>query len=179
MTNNIQIRPWTTASQQALHEHLARHRQESGADGLHFMPFLPDDPAGPRGAHSEKAQLPLNQPGWQRWFCAHDVDAGRIIGHLDLKHDGLRLGMHWCQLGMGIEKAYRSYGLGERLMRGAIAFARDSQQLSCIELSVFGNNLPALALYKKLGFKQSGLLPDRFRIDGQSIDDVNMLLRLT
>jgi RimJ/RimL family protein N-acetyltransferase len=173
-----EIHPLTVELIPALAAHFGRHRNESGVNDIHFMPFLPDDPQGPRGASVDCAFLPLDKCGWQRWFCAQDMSTGNIVGHVDLKSDPLQSSMHWCQLGIGIEGAYRGQGLGERLMSRAIDFARHHEQLEWIELRVFANNTPAVSLYQKLGFKTVGVLRDRFRLRGQSIDDIVMVLSI-
>ena len=172
----IKILPLTPDTLSVLAEHFKRHRAESGLDGVHFMPFAPDDPNGPTGPSSDRPFWSLDTPGWQRWFCAHDTQSGHIVGHVDLKSDPLRTGVHWCHLGIGIERVYRGQGLGEQLMQAAINFVKASPGIDHIELRVFANNTPAVALYKKMGFKEVGTLKDRFRIQGQSIDDTVMVL---
>jgi RimJ/RimL family protein N-acetyltransferase len=174
----VEIKPLAVETSANLLEHFTRHRRESGVDGMHFMPFAPDDPDGPEGVSVEKVFWPLDKPGWQRWFCAHDTTSGTIIGHVNLKSDSLKAGLHRCELGMGIEKAYRGLGLGKALMERAINFSRGSKELSWIDLRVFAHNSPALALYRKSGFTEVGILRDRFRIQGQSIDDIVMVLNV-
>jgi RimJ/RimL family protein N-acetyltransferase len=169
------IKELTPLSFPALAEHFMRHRAESGADGVHFMPFAPDDPNGPTGACADRAFWPVDKPGWQRWFCAHNTDSGNIVGHVDLKSDPLRAGLHWCHLGIGIEAEYRGQGLGDRLMDVAIGFVEAHPGLACIELRVFSGNTPAIALYRKKGFTELGTLKDRFRLQGRSIDDIVMV----
>jgi RimJ/RimL family protein N-acetyltransferase len=174
--NNVEIKQFTAAIRSELEEHLQRHVKESGRNGIHFMPFTSDDPDGPGEISMEKALLPIDRPGWQRWFCAQDTVSGVIIGHVDLKHDGLRVGSHRCELGIGIEESYRSNGLGKQLMNAAIDYACGKEFLTWIDLRVFGNNTWARALYQQLGFVEVGVLRDRFRIGGESIDDVLMVL---
>lgn len=175
---SIDIKALTPSSFPALAEHFKRHRAESGTGGVHFMPFAADDPNGPTGACAERAFWPVDKLGWQRWFCAHDTVSGNIVGHVDLKSDPLIAGLHWCHLGIGIETAYRGQGLGERLMDCAIGFVEAHPALACIELRVFSDNAPAIALYHKKGFTEVGILKDRFRLQGQSIDDIVMVRRL-
>ncbi len=59
----------------------------------------------------------------------------------------------------------------------AIGWARNSG-LAWIDLGVFRPNLRAQALYRKLGFVELGVTRDRFRLDGESIDDISMTLAL-
>lgn len=124
----------------------------------------------------ERLSLPLDAPGWQRWFGAW-VDSGtRIVAHVDLKGDALVSGLHRCELGLGIERSHRGRGLGRRLMQVAIDFARDAPTLDWLDLKVFAHNTPARALYRSLGFAEIGTVADRFRIGSASIDDVLMTL---
>ena len=176
--HSVVIVPFTLELNDALQQHLQRHRAESGRGDIHFMPFAPDEEEGPRFITLEKAFLPLDQPGWQRWFCAREKNSGEIIGHVDLKGDGLRTGLHRCELGIGIERAWRGKGLGERLMQAAIDFAKAQPGLCWLDLKHFAHNRKAAALYQRLGFQQLGVMPDRFRVAGQSIDDVLMTLPL-
>ena len=63
-------------------------------------------------------------------------------------------------------------------MVASLEWAREQQSLAWVDLGVFGGNTPAQALYKQLGFVETGVTHDRFRIDGTSINDVRMSLRL-
>ena len=110
---------------------------------------------------------------------AIDATGGRrVVAHVNLKGDGLATGLHRCELGIGIEEAYRSAGLGRRLMGTAIDFARHAPSLNWLDLRVFSHNTPARVLYISLGFKEVGTWFDRFRISGQSIDDILMTLNV-
>lgn len=159
-----------------LAEHNARHRTESGRGEHHFMPFVPGEEAGPRERRPEPLSLPLSEPGWERVFAAFADDRSRIVGEVNLTGDGLRSGLHRCELGIGIERSHRGQGLGRRLMLTAIRFVRDAPEIAWLDLKVFAHNRPAHALYQALGFHEIGTVVDRFRIDGQSIDDVIMTL---
>ena len=170
-------RPFTGDDLAGLQGHLLRHRAESGRGDHHFMPFAPDDTEGPSGIDVEAIGKPLNEIGWQRWFIAI-VDDGTVIGHVDLKGDRLKTGLHRCELGIGIERAYRGRGLGQRLMETAIHFAREANSLAWVDLRVFGHNASGRALYRSLGFSEIGTIEDRFRIEGRPIDDVVMALNL-
>ena len=171
----IAIEPLSSALLPAYQAHFARHRAESGVGDIHFMPYDPDDPDGPKGLDSEAWQWPLTRPGWQRWFLALAADE-RVIGHVDLKGDGLQTGSHRTTLGIGIERSHRGAGLGRRLMQTAIDFSREQPGLDWLELHAFGHNAPGLSLYRSLGFEEIGRVRDRFRIREQRIDDVHMTL---
>jgi len=157
-------------------EHLVRHRAESGGPEGHFMPFDPDDPQGPRGLDVDALGWPLDRPGWHRWFVAEIAadTVPRLVGHVNLKGDGLRTALHRCELGIGIERGWRAAGLGQQLMATALAFAEAAPSLAWVDLRVFAHNTRARRLYAGLGFEEIGVVRDRLRIRGETIDDVLM-----
>jgi RimJ/RimL family protein N-acetyltransferase len=161
-----------------LREHFARLRVDSGRDGLHFMPFAPGAPDGPKGPDPLKFALPVSEPGWVRCFVVWNEDRTHIIGHVDLAGGRLATETHRCVLGIGIEAPWCGRGLGKRLMRAAIEFAEEQATLDWIELYVFGNNTRARRLYQSVGFVEVGVVPDRFRIGSDVIDDVIMVFKL-
>ena len=62
-------------------------------------------------------------------------------------------------------------------MTTVIAYAR-AQGFAWIDLGVFEENVPAMRLYTALGFVPTGRVEDRFRVEGASITDVQMSLKL-
>jgi RimJ/RimL family protein N-acetyltransferase len=84
-------------------------------------------------------------------------EAGRIIGFVELVNRGAEAApfdgfwIHATMVGM----RYRGMGVAEALMRQAIAAARDAGADE-VRLTVFADNAPALALYRKLGFRPGG-----------------------
>jgi len=161
-----------------LRGHFAYLREESGRDGLHFMPFAPGSEEGPRGPDPLRFSLPVTECGWARCFGLWSEKGARIIGHVDLKGGSIATEMHRCELGIGIEAQWCGQGFGERLMRTAIDFAAAQPTLEWIDLNVFAGNHRARRLYQRMGFEEIGLVRDRFRIAGAVIDDVKMALRL-
>lgn len=117
---------------------------------------------------------PVTEVKWSR--CWAWLDDGRVVGHCDLKGANIPGDLHRCTLGIALEVGYRDRGRGRAMLEAAIAWARP--QLAYIDLGVFGANLRAQALYKKLGFVEVGRIDDRFRVDGESIDDILMTLAL-
>jgi ribosomal protein S18 acetylase RimI-like enzyme len=162
-------------------DHLAIHMGESGRDGIVFAPYSALDPrpleTPDRLARTREALArPPSQPQWLRVFLAIERE-GRIAGHLDLAGGTLRTDAHRCHLGIGVLAPFRGRRIGESLMRHAIRWAR-SESLVWMDLNVLDGNAPAIALYRKLGFVETGHVVDRFRIDGASIGDLSMSLDL-
>jgi RimJ/RimL family protein N-acetyltransferase len=175
---SLAIRPVLLDDRQRYLEHLARIRAESGVDGdPPFTPVTPADRLDPAKVDFDGFARPVTEPKWRRGV-ALVLDDERFVGLAELKGDQFRAGLHRCELGIGIERPYRKLGFGRRLMEGVIDVARSTHVVEWVDLYVFGHNTAARALYEKLGFRETGTVVDRFRIDGQTIEDVMMTLKI-
>ena len=103
---------------------------------------------------------------------------GKFVGHLNLRCGGITAAAHRMRLGMGIEKPYRSVGIGSALISAALQWAREQESISWIDLGVFAKNHAARDLYKKHGFVETYIVPDALRVENEIIDDVQMVLKL-
>jgi ribosomal protein S18 acetylase RimI-like enzyme len=74
---------------------------------------------------------------------------------------------------MGLHPDYRGRGLGERLIRASLDAAR-GEGFERIELSVYGQNTRAVALYRRVGVVDEGTRVRGKKVDGQ-YDDVHMM----
>ena len=101
------------------------------------------------------------------------VSEGRVIGWCDVVRLTRPVHTHAGILGMGLLPEFRGKGLGTKLITTTMAAAHDSGIVR-IELTVHANNQPAIALYKKVGFKEEGILRDMTLIDGNYIDSIMM-----
>lgn len=83
---------------------------------------------------------------------------------------------HIGVLGISIAKEYRGKGLGKKLMNEIIELAKKElvPTPKIIQLRVYTINKPAIALYKKLGFKQVAKLPKQIQYKGKLIDEYIM-----
>jgi RimJ/RimL family protein N-acetyltransferase len=174
------IRLATPADAPAFFEHTHRHFAESGRDGDPI--FTPMEELGHWNKETmvprwEKSwELPVTEAGWERTWLVES--AGRVVGHADLKNSGLSTSLHRAVYGIGLERSARGHGLGRSLTQTLLDWAEAQPSLYWMELYVFANNAPALALYRKMGFAEIGRTPDLFRVHGQSIDDIHMAKRL-
>jgi GNAT superfamily N-acetyltransferase len=156
--------------------HMARHAEESGRGGDPiFAPFEDFDREAYEDKHRTSLRTPSDEPGWERLWGAFEGE--HMVGHVNLCGGSLYSMLHRARLGLGVERAHRRKGLGEALMREAIAWAR-TEGLAWVDLGVFVHNAPARALYEKLGFREVGLTRDAFRVRDTSIDDIAMTLAL-
>ncbi|GEM_PF-348433 len=101
---------------------------------------------------------------------------GRICGVLDIRGGRRRMLRHAASLGISILKPYRGRGVGTRMMRSAIEWARATGILTRLELNVFSSNEPAIRLYRRLGFALEGIRRAAIIRDGRPIDDWLMAL---
>jgi RimJ/RimL family protein N-acetyltransferase len=103
--------------------------------------------------------------------------ADGVVGRLSIARDRSPLSRHVAELGLMVAAGARRRGVGSALMEEAMRWARGSGIVK-LELTVFPHNAPAIALYRKLGFREEGLLRRRYFIDGRYIDAMLMGLDL-
>jgi RimJ/RimL family protein N-acetyltransferase len=100
-------------------------------------------------------------------------DGGHVVGWCDIRRETIPVYAHVGHLGMGLLPDYRGQGIGTRLLRAAIDEAR-AAGFERIELSVYGGNARAAALYRKAGFAHEGTRVRGRKLDGE-YDDVHMM----
>jgi L-phenylalanine/L-methionine N-acetyltransferase len=94
---------------------------------------------------------------------------GEIVGEIGLMRQGGRRA-HVASIGMGVHDAYAGRGIGSALMAAVIDLADNWLNLRRLELTVFVDNEPALALYRKFGFAVEGTHTDFAFRDGRFVD---------
>jgi RimJ/RimL family protein N-acetyltransferase len=155
--------------------------KSSGVDGAgHSHPYSESEPydaeAG-RDREITRWSTPIDSAdGWRRAWGL--FDGNELVGNLHLAGGSLRSELHRVNLGMGIAISHRRQGGGTLLLRAAIAWAAREPMVDWIDLSVFSDNPGAYDLYLRHGFQTLGRTPDRFRVDGHSLDDVLMTLNV-
>lgn len=99
-----------------------------------------------------------------------DVD-GEVVGALGLhtQRDNPRKA-HIGSIGMAVRDDWHGKGIGTALMSAAVDMADRWLQIRRLELEVYTDNPPAIALYKKFGFEQEGLLRMYAFRDGVYVD---------
>lgn len=104
-----------------------------------------------------------------------DVD-GMIVGNAEVvKLSGRE--SHVGKLGVSMRSGYRQIGIASKLIETLIRQAK-KEKLRIILLAVYEDNLPAITLYKKLGFKEIGRTPKGVCWKGEYIDDVKMAMEI-
>ena len=81
---------------------------------------------------------------------------------------------HSGSIGMGVAVAWQGKGVGSRLLGELLDIADNWMNLRRVELTVYTDNAPALALYRKFGFETEGEMRDYAVRDGRFVDVYSM-----
>lgn len=101
------------------------------------------------------------------------VAEARVVGTLHLqRHENRRA--HAASIGMAVHDAWAGQGVGSALMAAAVDLADRWLGLKRLELQVWVDNAPAIALYERFGFEREGLLRAEGFRDGQFVDSLTM-----
>jgi ribosomal protein S18 acetylase RimI-like enzyme/SAM-dependent methyltransferase len=105
------------------------------------------------------------------------LDGETVVGWCDISPSAKDVFRHCGTLGMGILAPYRHRGTGTRLLAAALTRAREAG-IERVELEVYESNAAAIALYRKMGFREEGRKIRSCRIDGRYDNDILMVLFL-
>lgn len=99
----------------------------------------------------------------------------KVIGWLYFQSPRRVLLQHTGTFFMMVDEDYRQQGVGSKLLKQLLKWARENPLIEKVSLSVFSINEPAVELYKKAGFVVEGRKVKEFKIDDdQYIDDILM-----
>ena len=111
------------------------------------------------------------------WPVYYAIEGMEVVGWVDITPSENPRLAHRGFLGMGLLKPQRGKGLGKKLLTSALAHAKKSG-LEKVELSVYTDNVAAIRLYKKCGFKEIGIVKHYRKLNGRYFDCVEMELFL-
>ncbi len=98
---------------------------------------------------------------------------GEVVGNAGLhRQHGRR--RHAAAIGMGVRDAFRGRGIGSALLAALIDLADNWLDLRRLELSVFTDNVVAVALYERQGFVREGTMRDYAYRGGAYVDALFM-----
>ncbi|WP_046791726.1 GNAT family N-acetyltransferase [Tatumella morbirosei] len=150
-----------------------RSAENSDAEAFQRISSLP---------HIQENTLGMPYPSlehWQKHLAGNGIDGcwhftavveGQVAGILTIEnpqHPRLR---HKTTLGLFIDPALSRRGIGSALMEFCLSYSFDWLAARKIELEVFPDNEPAVALYKKFGFETEGLRKASALRKGQFVD---------
>lgn len=107
------------------------------------------------------------------WTPLVAVIAGKVIGQAGLNRmEGRR--SHVGSIGMSVHDDFAGRGVGSALLQALTEQADRWLGLKRIELTVWADNLRAIALYERFGFKHEGLHAAYALRDGEYVDALAM-----
>lgn len=114
------------------------------------------------------------EPDNERRVSLVAVHAGVVVAQGSLEQFSRIRRSHCGALGMAVALEWQGQGVGRQLLTGLLEVADNWMKLRRVELSVYADNEAAIALYRKLGFEDEGLLRDYAIRDGQFTDALTM-----
>jgi L-phenylalanine/L-methionine N-acetyltransferase len=155
----------------------ARHAEPDDHEAMHRIMGAPGVAAG-------TLQLPL-QPAeaWRRrlaeppegLFLLVACTEGEAVGNLGLETSPNRPRVrHVGSIGMAVRDDWQGRGVGTTLTRAALDLADDRLNLTRVELTVYVDNSPAVALYERFGFETEGTHRRYAFRDGGYVDAYSM-----
>ena len=101
---------------------------------------------------------------------------GKIVGNASLNRLPRRMS-HRGDLAVSVRKAYWNQGIGRKLLEKLLEFAGENG-FKVLDLQVRSDNLAAIHLYEKLGFRKIGTHPFFMKIRGKPVNADLMILEL-
>ncbi len=171
-------------------------RRDVGSEGLAIRRAEPGDYEGFAGtmatpkAVAGTLQLPYpSLDGWRERLAKQDPNAFVVVAEMRLGADGPttivgHAGLfptgasprrrHAVSLGISVRDEWQGRGIGHALLATVVAQADDWMGLLRIELIVFVDNAPAIALYRRFGFEIEGTHRAHALKDGAYVDAYSM-----
>ena len=101
---------------------------------------------------------------------------GKIVGNASLSRLPRRM-KHRGDFSVFVLREYWNKGIGSQLLLKVINFAKENS-FEVIDLQVRSDNLSAIHLYEKFGFKKVGTHPAFFKINNEEISFDYMCLKI-
>ena len=99
---------------------------------------------------------------------------GKVVGNLNFSGGPRPRIAHVGEFGVSVLKEYWGRGIGEKLIKHLINWSCASNIIRKINLRVRTDNARGIYLYKKLGFKEEGLVKRDLLIEGKFYDSLLM-----
>jgi ribosomal protein S18 acetylase RimI-like enzyme len=101
------------------------------------------------------------------------VEGGRVVGYVMVGRDRNPVTRHVASLGLAVAADRRRRGIGTALLLEAIRWGR-AVGVEKLLLSVYPDNVPAIALYRRFGFVDEGRLSRQSRKSYGDVDEILM-----
>lgn len=124
-----------------------------------------------RSLESIREMLSQNADGKHNLVAVVD---GEVVGAISLHTSSRPRVTHKGVIGMMVRDDWQGKGVGKAMMQAVIDLADKWLNLSRLELTVFTDNEPAIALYRKFGFEIEGAHRKFAFRDGEFVDAYTM-----
>ena len=145
---------------------------------------LQEAPTAFASSHEEEVGISMEEVG-HRLSAKPDgatfgaFDATGVVGVVGLQREGMRKLAHKAFIwGMYLAPEARRQGAGRKLLQHALEYAWNSLSVKQVNLGVNTSNIPAVELYKSLGFETYGVERDFLLVDGVLYDEYLMVCRI-
>lgn len=127
--------------------------------------FLGFGPEGPRITVEEEREI-FKSSTSKNFFLIAEIN-GEIAGSCSISTNEKRVrSLHFGELGIVVLKKFWGFGVGYNLMEEAVRYGKEAG-LRKINLDTRADNEKAISLYKKLGFKEEGIITRGTVINGE------------
>lgn len=103
---------------------------------------------------------------------AQNKETGEIVGLYILHPNNVGRCGHICNASYAVSAEWRGHHIGEMLVRHSLIKGKECGFRILQFNAVVQSNESALALYRKLGFVQLGIIPGGFRMKDGSFEDI-------
>ncbi len=162
-------------------KYLEIHLSENDHNGLFFLPMTKEQSkynSEWEDKFREGMSCEIGQTDWRKLWLAVGQDE-QILGHIDIRSRKELNTEHRVLLGMGTDRKFRQMKIGQQLLEYVLEYCINNPKILWVDLEVLAINLPAIGLYKKMGFKELSQIEDMFRINGQSYDYKSMTINVS
>ncbi|WP_313396832.1 N-acetyltransferase [Atlantibacter hermannii] len=149
-----------------------RHAEPGDTEAVHRLFTQPEVYANTlQVPHPSRAmwQERMNQKSPGQYHLIAIVE-DQVVGHLMIAAETRPRRSHVASFGLCVDAARHNQGIATALLREMIAMCDNWLRIERIELTVFVDNAPAIALYQKLGFDIEGTGKRYGLRDGDYID---------
>jgi len=105
-------------------------------------------------------------------YFAWAFNEKRMVGSVSVIRAKTR-SSHVGEIGLMVDKDFRGEGLGQFLLEFILQVAK-KMKMQIVIVEVFADNVAALVLYKKFGFKEYGRLPKGLLRQGKYSDQIEL-----
>ncbi|MBU0757319.1 MAG: GNAT family N-acetyltransferase [Nanoarchaeota archaeon] len=136
---------------------------------------LKNDPHSFGNAIEDEIDYPEKE--WRRQIrdVLFAVNKDKLVGMIVFKIQTKVKVQHVANIyAMYVKKEYRRKGIASQLINAAIEKIKENPNVEKVKLAADALQKPAIALYKKHGFKETALMKKELKYKGKYFDDVYM-----